>query len=377
MPRARHTVVVVGGGIGGLTAALALQRDGHEVVVAERRTGDEQEGAGISLWPNAMRVLETLGLAAALEASAVAGVRGAIRTRRGRELSSMAATAIEARFGGRLVVVHRGALLTLLRGALGPGVLRTGAACTGVDADGTTAVGPAGERRAARGRRRRGGGRRRLALPRRPGGHADRPRRLARRDRPRRRSRRSPARRGAAAPCSAWPRWPTTGSTGSPPPAPATPRSPAGEEHAALMTRFGGWHDPIPAILAATPPSAVIRTPLRDLPPQPAWHRGRLVLLGDAVHAMLPNLGQGGCQAIEDGAALAAALRDEPDVATALAAYESARKPRAERVARESRRMSRIALLGNPAAAARDLAMRATPAGAALRRLDPIVGAPA
>jgi 2-polyprenyl-6-methoxyphenol hydroxylase-like FAD-dependent oxidoreductase len=374
MPRARHTVVVVGGGIGGLTAALALQRDGHEVTVVERRTGDEQEGAGISLWPNAMRVLERLGLAAALEASAVAGVRGAIRTRRGRELSSMDATAIEARFGGRLVVVHRGALLTLLRGSLGPDVLRTGAACTGVDADGATAVArlDSGEQLegdvivAADG----AGSRFRDGPPATPTGLV---------------AWRAVIARGGIPPI-AGETWGGGALFGVAPLADdrfywfASARAgdaalPAGEEHAALMARFGDWHDPIPAILAATTPSAIIRTPLRDLPPQPAWHRGRLVLLGDAVHAMLPNLGQGGCQAIEDGAALAAALRDEPDVATALAAYESARKPRAERVARESRRMSRIALLGNPVAAVRDLAMRATPAGAALRRLDPIVGA--
>ena len=70
--RTSKKLVVVGGGIGGLTAALALRRNGHEVVVLERRASAAEAGAGISLWPNAMRILRDLGLGPALEASAIA-----------------------------------------------------------------------------------------------------------------------------------------------------------------------------------------------------------------------------------------------------------------------------------------------------------------
>jgi 2-polyprenyl-6-methoxyphenol hydroxylase-like FAD-dependent oxidoreductase len=99
-------------------------------------------------------------------------------------------------------------------------------------------------------------------------------------------------------------------------------------------------------------------------------------LLGDAAHAMLPNLGQGGCQAIEDAAALAQSLGTGAEVPKALRAYEHSRKPRADDIARQARRMSAVAHLRNRAATTvRNLAMRAAPAAATLRRLDALVNA--
>jgi 2-polyprenyl-6-methoxyphenol hydroxylase-like FAD-dependent oxidoreductase len=90
---------------------------------------------------------------------------------------------------------------------------------------------------------------------------------------------------------------------------------------------------------------------------------------------MLPNLGQGGCQAIEDAAVLAASLAIGAGVPDALSAYERSRKPRAEKVARQSRRMSGLAHQRNPVAVAlRNIAMRAAPAEATFRRLDDLVG---
>ena len=145
-----------------------------------------------------------------------------------------------------------------------------------------------------------------------------------------------------------------------------------------LRERFADWHAPIPAIIDSTPPDAIIRTPLRDIRPLATWVSGRVALLGDAAHAMLPNLGQGGCQAIEDAAALATSLATGADVRDALTAYEHSRKPRAEKVARQSRQMSGLAHQRNPATVAlRNIALRVTPAGATLRRLDDLVGRPA
>src|SRR5215208_4852935 len=137
--RSSKNVVVVGGGIGGLTAALCLRRSGHEVVVLERRATAEEAGAGISLWPNAMRILRDLGLGPALEASAISDGRVTIRTRRGRQLSASEMAGIAERFAAPLCVVHRHHLLDVLRAAVGEDALRLDSTCTGATQDGITA----------------------------------------------------------------------------------------------------------------------------------------------------------------------------------------------------------------------------------------------
>jgi 2-polyprenyl-6-methoxyphenol hydroxylase-like FAD-dependent oxidoreductase len=95
------------------------------------------------------------------------------------------------------------------------------------------------------------------------------------------------------------------------------------------------------------------------------------VLLGDAAHATTPNLGQGGCQAIEDGWALAEQLATHTDPARAFAAYERVRKPKAERIVRTARLLGDIAhLRGGLPRALRDAALRATPASVASRQSE-------
>src|SRR5579863_7968716 len=106
--------------------------------------------------------------------------------------------------------------------------------------------------------------------------------------------------------------------------APAAPGGHSGDERAGLVTRFGGWHDPIPALLAGVAPGQVLGRDVAELAaPLPAFHRGRVALLGDAAHPMTPNLGQGACQALEDAAVLArlATGLDGPGVPGMLARY--------------------------------------------------------
>jgi 2-polyprenyl-6-methoxyphenol hydroxylase-like FAD-dependent oxidoreductase len=140
-------------------------------------------------------------------------------------------------------------------------------------------------------------------------------------------------------------------------------------EHAALppspkaefVRRFSGWHEPIPALVEATDEAALLRTFIYDRPPLRRWSSGRVTLAGDAAHPMVPNLGQGAAQALEDAVALAGAFRAGSDVEDALWRYETARRKRANRVVKQSRQAGQTAQLRGPAAAVRNALLRALP----------------
>lgn len=108
---------------------------------------------------------------------------------------------------------------------------------------------------------------------------------------------------------------------------------------AELRTLHAGDPSPVPQILEAA--TAAAAYPVYDLPHVPRWHRGRVVALGDAVHATSPNAGQGASLALEDAATLARSLRDAATVQQAFDTYERARRPRAEEVVKYSRAIGR------------------------------------
>ncbi|GAA5203542.1 FAD-dependent oxidoreductase [Microbacterium jejuense] len=112
---------------------------------------------------------------------------------------------------------------------------------------------------------------------------------------------------------------------------------------------------PVPQILDAA--TEVGAYPIYDLPHVPHWHRGRVVVTGDAVHATSPNAGQGASLALEDAAILARSLRDASTYARAFEAYEQQRRPRAEEVVKYSRAIGRQKAPGGSrfAVAMRDL----------------------
>jgi 2-polyprenyl-6-methoxyphenol hydroxylase-like FAD-dependent oxidoreductase len=141
----------------------------------------------------------------------------------------------------------------------------------------------------------------------------------------------------------------------------------AGQDRGVLLRALtAAFPPPVPELIGSTPAEALIETELRDLPPMPSWHRGRIVLLGDAAHATTPNLGQGGAQAIEDGYALAGALATCARPEDAFSAYQAARKPTADLITHRSRWFGRVAHLRNPVAIrVRDAALRLLPESAA------------
>jgi len=123
-----------------------------------------------------------------------------------------------------------------------------------------------------------------------------------------------------------------------------------------LLSLFADDAPFIARLIEATP--EITATPIHDMPPLPAWHRGRVVLLGDAAHAVSPSAGQGASLALEDAIVLAKCLRDIAPVEAALARYESLRRPRAERIVADGRRRGTYkALRSRAAVRLRDLVM--------------------
>ena len=130
-------------------------------------------------------------------------------------------------------------------------------------------------------------------------------------------------------------------------------------ERAEVLERYAGWHQSLLRLFEAG--QTWYKWALYDRDPIPAWTSGRVSLLGDAAHPMLPYLGQGACQALEDGAVLANALADRrfaSDPVAALAAYERTRRPRASQVVLTARARGRVqppaVALGRDAAGRRD-----------------------
>jgi salicylate hydroxylase len=114
--------------------------------------------------------------------------------------------------------------------------------------------------------------------------------------------------------------------------------------------------------------------PLYDLPPLSSWGRGPVTLIGDAAHAMLPFLAQGGAMAIEDAAVLARCVAGADTLAPALRGYETRRQDRTRRAAQVARRNGALYHLTGPAAAARNLVMRAHGGAGLLKAQDWLYG---
>jgi 2-polyprenyl-6-methoxyphenol hydroxylase-like FAD-dependent oxidoreductase len=348
-------IVVIGGGIGGLTAAVAHAQGGHRVQVLERAARFARPGPAIRLAPNATVVFDRLGV---LDQVVELGTRPGRAILRdlgsGMELAALDLGAtLTARYGMPYVVIGRADLLSLLADACADAdvELRTGREVTAIDHSplASSVMGGAlvtcsdgriydGEVVSA------GSLARDLLGATEPSGHGWAAYRSAVG-----RSELTPAQADADDEVVAWvgpeahfTRYPVRAGEAYEQVAVFSSRihGAAGQER-----EWGGPDELDAAFEAATPQVRAAVGLIRrdrcwrmlDRPPLPAWVSGRVAMLGDAVHPMPAYLAQGACQAIEDAAALADALNDchGPDgVTEALAGYEARRAPRASRVQR-------------------------------------------
>ncbi|MER6383072.1 FAD-dependent monooxygenase [Streptomyces sp. NPDC001250] len=370
------TAVVVGGGIGGLAAAIGLHRIGWDVRVVERAGALADAGAGISLHANGLRALDALGVGAAVRVAARPQYSGGTRTPEGGRLSRMDGAALERALGTPIVGIRRSVLHRLLREALPAGCLRIGDTVTELDRTVPDRVGvPVGDDMldadlvvAADGVRSRLRG---LLFPDHPGPvYAGSTVLRAITERP------LPLRGDFELTWGEGAEFGHIAFTDGRAEWHAVLTAPAGVRHAdpldMLRRRFSRWHDPIPQLLDGTRPEAVLHHDIHELAtPLRSFTAGRVALLGDAAHAMTPNLGQGACQALEDAATLAAALAHEPSVTSALARYDAERRPRSQAVARAARQAGRMGQqLSHPLAVAlRNTALRLTPSRVAMRAI--------
>lgn len=372
--------LVLGGGIGGLATAIALRATGWQVSVVERADAPGEIGSGLALWANALAALEVLQVADDVRAIGAVTLSGGIRTAQGRwllrerdvdprEQQSMAA----------LLMVHRGQLYERLRAALPADTIRAGLTATYVepraDADsaGVTVVDAAGRSRrlsadlvvAADGLRSR---MRQALWPDTPAptyagftawrGVTDEPVDLS-----------EDVHTWGDGEVFTFQRlvdgrvyWWATANLAE--------GTTFDDDHAEALRRFGSWPAPIADLIKATPPSAALRHDIYRLArPLKPFNQGRVALLGDAAHAMTPDLGQGACLALEDAVTLAAELSgdDGRTVEERLAAYDAARRPRTESLAKLSEQLGRPTRMTNAAGiAARNLLVRVMPAKLAM-----------
>jgi 2-polyprenyl-6-methoxyphenol hydroxylase-like FAD-dependent oxidoreductase len=346
--------LIVGGGIGGLSAALSLARRGGSVSVLERSKSFAEVGAGIQLAPNAIRILDRLGVLAQILPVAVLPRRLVLADATdARELTSLDLTDFPARYGTPYLVLHRNDLLSaLLEGCAESGVgLYTDAGVTELEDTGAGVVATCADGREFRGQ---------IAIG--ADGLHSRIRKSFIDD--------EPVNSGFVAYRGAVPMeqverhadlrdvvaWLGPGlhlvqyplRSGKMYNQVAVFRSQAylrGEAEWGgpdeLTAAFAGCSEHVRMSLSTL--SIDNRWPMLDRPPMPHWARGRVALLGDAAHPMLQYLAQGACQALEDSAVLASQLAAAGGAfSEGLASYAAIRAPRAARVQRTARTWGEI-----------------------------------
>ena len=347
---------ILGGGIAGLTTAIALKQKGIRATVFEAAPEIKPLGAGLLLAANAVKAYQWLGIADKIIARGRLLPQFSIFVQQGRTMTTADAAQIGRKYGLHNFSIHRSELHEALLSELEPGQVMTGKRADGFEtlqngqiqiqfADGSTHVtdyliAAEGIHSAIR----------RQLVPQsklRFAGYTcwraviEMPKNLA----------------GLAVASETWG---TDGRFGIVPLAPnkiywfacvnAAPNDPALRQFkvADLQKTFRHFHQSVGDILENTCDTDLIWSDIIDLKPIPHFAFGNVVLVGDAAHATTPNLGQGACQAIEDAVVLAEELSRHSDPADAFAAFERRRLRRTHFIVNTSWRLGKIAQLSQP-----------------------------
>jgi 2-polyprenyl-6-methoxyphenol hydroxylase-like FAD-dependent oxidoreductase len=357
MEQIEEKIIIVGGGIGGLATAIALRQRGCEVAVFEQAAELREIGAGLSVWPNATRVLDKFGvLPEALNRSEILE-RLQLRTWKGEVLSDIKTI---ADFETPSVCIHRADLLSILQEQVPPECIHLGEKfenleehegfviagfSSGRQVEGDALIGADGLNSTVRAH---------ILGQSKPiyrGYWACRG--IARFTLPLQYSHTATETWGSGQRFGMEPMgrgrvfWYATANA---------PEGALGDQTGwkdELQEKFKLWHSPIPELIEATNGEAILKHEIVDRPPVRCWGQGRVTLLGDAAHPTTPNLGQGACMAIEDALVLAQCLsQKEERLEAGLRKYESLRFKRTEYITRESRRAGRIGQIENALAVA-------------------------
>lgn len=371
-------VIVIGGGIGGLCAAIALQQSGHKTIIYEAAPALKAVGAGVGLAANAMQGLARLGVAEEVVARGKQLEALVMFDEKGDTIRNLDTRPLNRKYGISNFVIHRADLHEVLQNHLQPGSLALGKRCEHITqqggqvqvrfTDGTSAsadllVAADGINSVVR----------QQLLP-----HSQP--------------------RYAGYTC--WraviqnrgvyinsmisaETWAPQGRVGMAP-LPgnriywyACINAPEQDPHmrqmtpAQLASHFAGLHPPVAEVLAATKPEQLLWNDIADLKPLKQFTYNRVLLLGDAAHATTPNMGQGACQAIEDAVVLGQCLQQEPVLEIALRLYEKRRLARTAKVIRLSRLLGQVAQWPQPLLGSlRNSLFRMMPQGITQRQME-------
>ena len=372
MGHSKLNIGIIGGGIGGVAAAAALHRAGIQATVYERANELREVGAGMMLWPNATRVLKELGLLERVAALSGPSHHFLVRSSTGSILMNIGL----GHFDVPALCTRRSDLLDALIAALPADRVRLGHDfgylerrkssvgihfSNGISVEHDFLIGADGIRSRVRSQ----------SL----GVH-------------------EPIYRGytiwrglaclkgavsKGSNSETWGRgkrfgilgtgadrftWYATANTD-----PNRADSHEGRRQE-LLRMFAGWHEPVESLIAGTEEGAILKNGAYDLAPLKRWGHGRVMLLGDAAHPCTPNLGLGGCMALEDALVLAKSFAREASPELALRRYESLRRERTRHVQRRSLLMGHIGQWENlPIAAARQVVTGMLPAKICERNL--------